>query len=56
MVAGEFRSQSVDPVVDGDDEKLRNILLSKIDQVFYEDMNTNFWKTIKLKEAEKFPF
>jgi len=36
VVAGDFRSQSVEPVV-GDDERLRSIVLSKFEQVFYED-------------------
>ena len=36
IVAGDFRSQSVEPVV-GDDERLRDIVLSKFEQVFYED-------------------
>jgi len=36
VVAGDFRSQSVDPVVD-DDERLRSIVLSKFEKVFHED-------------------
>ena len=36
VVAGDFRSQSVDPVVN-DDERLRSILLSKFEKLFYED-------------------
>ena len=38
VVAGDFRSQSVDPVA-GDDERLRSIVLSKFEKVFYEDCN-----------------
>jgi hypothetical protein len=36
VVAGDFRSQSIDPVVD-DEERLRSIVLSKFEKVFYED-------------------
>src|SRR6476661_10698205 len=36
VVAGDFRSQSVDPVVN-DDERLRSIVLSKFEKVFHED-------------------
>jgi len=36
VVAGDFRSQSVDPVVN-DEERLRSIVLSKFEKVFYED-------------------
>jgi hypothetical protein len=36
VVAGDFRSQSVDPLV-GDEERLRSIVLSKLEKVFYED-------------------
>jgi hypothetical protein len=36
VVAGDFRSQSIDPVA-GDDERLRSIVLSKLEKVFYED-------------------
>ena len=36
VVAGDFRSQSIDPVVD-DEERLRDIILSKFEKVFHED-------------------
>lgn len=36
VVAGEFRAQSVDPVVN-DEKRLRSIVLSKFEKVFYED-------------------
>jgi len=36
VVAGDFRSQSIDPVVD-DDKSLSDIVLSKFEKVFYED-------------------
>ena len=37
VVAGDFRSQAVDPVVGDDDERLRSMVLSKFEKVFYED-------------------
>ncbi|HEX7206877.1 MAG TPA: hypothetical protein VF233_01760 [Nitrososphaeraceae archaeon] len=36
VLAGEFRSLSVDPTV-GDDERLRSMVLSTFEKVFYED-------------------
>jgi hypothetical protein len=36
VVAGDFRSQSIDPTV-GDDKKLRSIVLSTLEKVFNED-------------------
>lgn len=36
VLAGEFRSLSIDPTV-GDDERLRSLVLSTFDKVFYED-------------------
>ena len=36
VVAGEFRSASIDPTV-GDDERLRSIVLSTLEKVFDED-------------------
>ncbi len=36
VVAGEFRSPSIDPTVD-DDERLRSIILSTFEKVFQED-------------------
>ncbi len=36
VVAGDFRSQSIDPVI-GDEERLRSIVLSKFKKVFYKD-------------------
>jgi hypothetical protein len=36
VLAGEFRSLSIDPTV-GDDERLRSMVLSTFEKVFYED-------------------
>jgi hypothetical protein len=36
VVAGDFRSQSIDPTV-GDDKRLRSIVLSTLEKVFNED-------------------
>jgi hypothetical protein len=36
VVAGDFRSQSIDPTV-GDDERLRSIVLNTLEKVFNED-------------------
>jgi hypothetical protein len=36
VLAGEFRSLSIDPTV-GDDERLRSMVLSAFEKVFYED-------------------
>ena len=37
VVAGDFRSQAIDPVAGDDDERLRSMVLSKLEKVFYED-------------------
>jgi hypothetical protein len=36
VVAGDFRSESIDPTV-GDDERLRSLVLSTLEKVFNED-------------------
>jgi hypothetical protein len=36
VVAGDFRSSSIDPVI-GDDKRLRSIVLSYFEKIFYED-------------------
>ena len=36
VVAGDFRSTNIDPIIDND-ERLRSIILSTFDKVFNED-------------------